>query len=77
MELLASTFAFGPYASVRHEIWYRGGSIGFFIVGAIVPLATSLAFTRRSPNWASACAIWMFAALLAFLGYVYMSGGGV
>lgn len=77
MGLLASTFAVGPYASVRQEIWYRGGSISFVMFGAVLPMAAALVFARRSPKWASALALWMFAALLAFVGYAFMSGGGI
>jgi hypothetical protein len=77
MGLVAATFAVGPYSSVTQENWYRYGSISFLCVGAILPAAALLLIARRFPIVIIASIVWMFAALLAFLDYMFMSGGGV
>lgn len=76
MGLLASTFTRGPYSSAAQELWYRYGSAAFLIGGALLP-AGALLLRRRYPCLVRATTIWMLAALLAFFGYAFMSGGGV
>jgi len=76
MGLLASTFAVGPYSSVAQEVWYRGGSIAFLGLGAILPAAL-LVIARRYRSGVIAITVWMCAAFLAFISYIFMSGGGV
>jgi hypothetical protein len=77
MGLITYTFARMSYPNIEQERWYRGGSLAFLILGAIFPICW-LVLIRRG-RWGSIKAIfaWMFAALLAFMGYVLMSGGGI
>ena len=77
MGLLTRTFAVGPYSSAAQMTWYRGGSIAFLSLGAILPIAALLAIARRHRGIGTALTLWMCVALLAFLSYVFMSGGGV
>jgi hypothetical protein len=77
MGSLVSVFAFGPYSSLEQELWYRYGSLGFLLFGAILP-AVALAFgARRSSTLMLLLISWMLCVLVAFLGYAMMSGGGV
>ena len=76
MALAASSYAQGPYSSVQQELWYRYGSLGLLLAGAVLP-ALALIFGRRSFRIAAALTVWMFLTLLAFLWFVMMSGGGV
>ena len=76
MGLLAMSFGQGPYSSTGQELWYRYGSLGLFVFGAVLP-AVALFVFRRS-RWAVFFSMaWMLAALLAFVSYVMNSGGGV
>lgn len=76
MGLLAISFGQGPYSSGEQELWYRYGSLSFFVAGAVLPAAALFAF-RRS-RWAIlASTAWMLAVLLAFIWFAMMSGGGV
>jgi uncharacterized membrane protein YozB (DUF420 family) len=76
MGLLAVSFVQGPYSSRGQEIWYRYGSLGFFLAGAALP-AIAL-FAARHSRWvAIASSIWMLTVLLGFAWFAMMSGGGV
>jgi hypothetical protein len=77
MGLVVATFAVGPYSSASQEVWYRYGSIAFFCAGAILPGIVLTFFRRRSLVILKAVAIWEFAVLLAFMSYLFMSGGGI
>ena len=74
--LLTASMTQGPYSSHEQEIWYRYGSLGFFVAGSVLP-AIALFAGRRS-RWVTVASIaWMAAILLAFLWYAMMSSGGV
>lgn len=76
MGLLAVSFGQGPYSSDEQELWYRYGSLSFFVAGAVLPAVTLFAVGRS--RWVVlASTAWMLAVLLAFLRFVMMSGGGV
>ncbi len=77
MGLLALGFATGPYSSQDQEIWYRYGSLGFLLGGAILPAAALLSGARRSPALIIALTVWMLAALVSWAAYAFNSGGGV
>jgi hypothetical protein len=73
----ALSFSRGPYSSAEQELWYRYGSLGFLLIGAIIPGLALLLGARRF-GWATAIlTTWMLAAFLAFLVYAFYSGGGV
>jgi hypothetical protein len=76
MGLLAATFMQGPYSSTEQELWYRYGSLGFFLAGAALP-AIALFAGRRSRWVVIASTTWMLTLLLAFAWFAMMSGGGV
>jgi hypothetical protein len=76
MGLLAAGFVQGPYSSSEQELWYRYGSLGFFLAGAALP-AIALFAGRRSRWVVIASTAWMFTLLLAFAWFAMMSGGGV
>ena len=74
--LVAASFAQGPYSSAEQELWYRYGSLGFLVGGAVLP-AIAL-FAGRKSRWIlTASVAWMVATFVAFAWYVMMSGGGV
>lgn len=77
MGLLASTFSTGPFSSVEQELWYRYGSLGFLLLGAVLPGAAMLLGARRYPVVIAVSTVWMIAVWLPFAGYVLNSGGGV
>ena len=76
MGLLALSFGQGPYSSAEQEVWYRYGSLGFFVAGAVLPAIALFTF-RRSRWLILASTAWMSAVLLGFVWFVMMSGGGV
>jgi hypothetical protein len=76
MGLLAASFGQGPYSSAEQELWYRYGSLSFFLAGAVLP-ATALFAARRFPWVIVATTAWMFGLLLAFVWFALMSSGGV
>ena len=76
MGLFALSFALGPYSSWQQELWYRYGSIGFFLAGSVLP-AIAVFWGRRSPAVLLATVSWLLLALLVFIGYAMVSGGGV
>src|SRR5437764_11800704 len=65
MGVLAASFAQGPYSSSEQELWYRYGSLGFFLAGAALP-AIALFAGRRSRCVVIASTAWMLITLLAF-----------
>lgn len=74
--LVTASFTQGPYSSEEQELWYRYGSLAFFVGGSILPGAAL--FTWRHSRWVlGACVAWMSATFVAFVWYVMMSGGGV
>jgi hypothetical protein len=77
MGLLALSFGSGPYSSREQEIWYRYGSLGFLMIGAVLPALVLAVGAHRSSALSIALACWMVAALLAWAYYALMSGGGV
>jgi len=76
MGLLAASFVRGPYSSSEQELWYRYGSLGFFLAGAALP-AIALFAARRSRWVVIASTLWMLTVLLGFAWFAMMSGGGV
>jgi hypothetical protein len=77
MGLFALSFSQGPYSSRGQELWYRYGSLGFLLGGAIIPAIALLSGARR-PAWlTTSLTTWMFLALFAFLFYAMLSSGGV
>jgi hypothetical protein len=74
---LALGFAHGPYSSREQEIWYRYGSIGFLLAGAVLPAAALSLGARRSQGAIIALTAWMLVTLFAAFCYAMLSGGGV
>lgn len=75
--LAALSFSQGPYSSPEQELWYRYGSLGFLLVGAILP-AIALLLGARSSTWGTvALTMWMVAGFVSFMLYAILSGGGV
>ncbi len=77
MGLLALAFARGPYSSLEQELWYRYGSLGFVLIGAVLPAVALMLGVRRSQWGLVALVLWMIATLFAFVVYALRSGGGV
>ncbi len=75
--LLAFSFTQGPYSSREQELWYRYGSLGFFIAGALLPAFVLLLGVIRSRRAMLLLTKWMVAALLTCFVYACVSGGGV
>jgi hypothetical protein len=75
MGATAITFARGPYSSVEQELWYRYGSVGFFIAGFVLPGVVIL--VRRTAALLLVALSWLFAVLIAFVIYGMMSSGGI
>lgn len=73
---LATSMVQGPYSSHEQEVWYRYGSICFFIAGVIFP-AVVLFVMRQSRLIVVSANVWMFAILLGFVLFGAMSSGGV
>lgn len=76
MGLLCVSFVQGPYSSFEQELWYRYGSLGFVLAGAVLP-AIALLKARHSRWVVTISTAWMLALLLAFVWFAMMSGGGV
>lgn len=74
--LLAMTFTQGPYSSWEQELWYRYGSIGLFLGGAILPGIILFGGGRRRVVIRS-LTVWMSIALFVGLGFIMLSGGGI
>lgn len=74
--LFTASFVRGPYSSREQELWYRYGSLGFFIAGVVLP-AFALFAARRSRWVLIAATAWMLSLLLAFAWFAMRSGGGV
>lgn len=77
MGLLASSFARGPYSSWGQELWYRYGSLGFLLFGAILPAVALILGAGRSRSLTIALTVWMLGALFFCSAYALSSGGGV
>lgn len=77
MGLVAFSFSQGPYSSDVQEYWYRYRSIGFLLGGAILPAIVLKLYGHRSAFVNLAVVAWGLIALIAFLGYVAYSSGGV
>lgn len=77
MGLLASTFARGPYLSWGQEVWYRYGSLGFLLFGAVLPAVVLTLGAGRSRSLIIALTVWMLGALFFCFAYALNSGGGV
>jgi hypothetical protein len=74
--LATASFTQGPYYSHEQELWYRYGSLGFLMVGVVIP-AVALFAGRRSGLVVGASVAWMAMTLFAFIYYAMMSGGGM
>ena len=74
--LYALSAAQGPYASTQQEVWYRYGSIGFFLIGAVLP-AIAVYLGRRSPAILLMSLTWLILTFLGFVFYAMISSGGV
>ncbi len=77
MGLIAYTFAMMTYSNAEQERWYRGGSLVFLIFGAILPLCWLILMRRGYWGNIKALIAWMLFAMLTFMAYVLVSGGGV
>ena len=77
MGSIAYIFSMMPYFNAGQERWYRGGSLAFLFLGALVPICWLVLIRRGHWGNAKAIAAWTFAALLAFMAYVLLSGGGI
>ncbi len=77
MGLMAYTFPMMTYSNADQERGYRGGSLAFLILGAILPMCGLLLMRRGYWGNIKALIAWMLFAMLAFMGYVLMSGGGI
>lgn len=75
--LLAFSFSHGPYSSRGQELWYRYGSIGFFVAGVVFP-AIAMRLRAIRSEWAIiAITVWMIAVFTTCFFYALASGGGV
>jgi hypothetical protein len=74
--LLTASFVQGPYSSDEQELWYRYGSLAFFLAGSVMPAITMFA-ARRSRAVIAASTAWMLIMLLAFVWFAMISSGGV
>ena len=74
--LVTASFTQGPYSSDEQELWYRYGSIAFFVVGSVLPGIALFAW-RQSRRVLGASVASMAATLIVFVWYVTMSRGGV
>ena len=74
--LFTGSFAQGPYFNNEQELWYRYGSLAFFVAGVVLP-AFVLFSARRSAGVIAGSIAWMIVTLLAFVAYALMSSGGV
>jgi hypothetical protein len=74
--LVTASFIQGPYSSEGQELWYRYGSLAFFIAGSVLP-AITLYGGRQSRLVLVGSVLWMAATFTAFVWYVMLSGGGV
>ena len=77
MGLTALSFSRGPYSSWEQEFGYRYVSIGFVLVGAILPAIALRSFAHRWAWTSAVVTAWMFAAFILFLRYIMDAGGGV
>jgi protein-S-isoprenylcysteine O-methyltransferase Ste14 len=77
MGLIAYTFAMMTYSNAEQEGWYRGGSLAFLIFGAILRLCWLILMRRGYWGNIKALIAWMLFAMLTFMAYVLISGGGV
>jgi hypothetical protein len=74
--LLTASMVQGPYSSTEQELWYRYGSLSFFLAGAVLPAIALFAF-RLSRALIVVSTAWMAIILLAFVVFGMMSSGGV
>ena len=74
--LLTASFVQGPYSSWEQELWYRYGSLSFFVAGVALP-AISLFAARRLRWVVIATTVWMLVTLVGFVWFGMMSSGGV
>jgi VIT1/CCC1 family predicted Fe2+/Mn2+ transporter len=65
------------YSNAEQEGWYRGGSLVFLIFGAILPLCWLILMRRGYWGNIKAIIAWLLFAMLTFMAYVLVSGGGV
>ena len=72
----AASFMQGPYSSREQELWYRYGSLAFFVAGSILP-GIVLFVARSSRILVIASIVVMAVILFAFVNYAMLSGGGV
>lgn len=77
MGLTAFSFSQGSYSSDIQEYWYRYASVGFLLVGAVIPAIVLKLYGRRSAFANQAVVLWGMIVFLAFFSYILNSGGGV
>jgi VIT1/CCC1 family predicted Fe2+/Mn2+ transporter len=65
------------YSNAEQERRYRSGSLAFLIFGAILPLCWLILMRRGYWGSIKALIAWMLFAMLTFMAYVLISGGGV
>ena len=77
MGLFTLLFVQGPFSSFEQEVWYRYGSIGFFLIGAAIPLCAVIFARSYVRRHSLATNITLSATTITYLGYLLFSGGGV
>jgi lipopolysaccharide export LptBFGC system permease protein LptF len=71
------SFVSGPYSSFEQELWYRYGSLAFFLIGVVLPGAALAMGTGRSETGFVTMFVAMPAILILFLLLSVFSSGGV
>ena len=69
LSLTAFSLTQGPYSSPEQELWYRYGSLGFLLCGAVLPAVALLLGARRSRAATISLTAWMAATMFVFFYY--------
>ena len=75
--LIALSFAQVRYSSLSQELWYRYGSLGLLVVGAIAPAVLILVRTPRSRSGMALLTAWVIAIFFVSWIYAMYSSGGM
>ena len=73
----ALSFGLGPYSSGEQELWYRGGSLAFLVLGVLLPGGLVILRPEAARKISVTINVWLLIALFAFFPYLLFSGGGV
>lgn len=74
---LTSLFAQGPYYSNGREFWYCYCTLGFFIVGVLLPTFAFLCAVHRKHKAVVYLTVWMPLCSIGFFVFAMLSGGGM